>query len=73
MNTRTDLVTILERYPTSPARDRIIERAKRGDYHDWESDFDLPKSELVRDLTQAELLEVRARVIRGDFDEEPPR
>lgn len=53
-------------------------RAATGYYHDFLSPLDMPETELVNDLTvaaqtgkgigKAAILELRKRVINGDFD-----
>jgi hypothetical protein len=70
-DTRTDLVDELRRRPATPARDRLMLRASAGAYHCFDSASATPKVDLVRELEGAGLLDLAARVRRGEFDEPP--
>jgi len=75
----TKLPEILEKLNVNGKYDRIIEKAKKGFYHDFK--FDIldpfttevcPKVALVRELSRfPELRELVARVKHGDFDDSP--
>jgi len=78
-STKVDLVRVLvDRQRKLPKRSMniayVLVRAQSGVYHDWESDLDLPKMQLITDLEAcrghdfAELIE---EIKRGDYDEEP--
>lgn len=70
LDTRTDLVAELERYPRTPLIEQIIAEAKAGEFHDFKNEkYDMPKVELVRLLREAKLDKLAKRVINGDFDE----
>lgn len=82
-STKVELVAELRRLPPSAARTVLIDRARSGVYHDFESEHACPKMELVADLERAagfmgsersrrELLELVGRVKAGDFDDEGP-
>lgn len=78
-STKIELVAILrERQKALPKRSGnlawVIERARNGKYHDWDSDLDTPKLQLVTDLRsckKVDLEDVIARVVDGEFDEDP--
>ncbi len=76
-STKTDLVAILiERQKALPKRSQnlawVIDRARSGKYHDWESDLDTPKIQLVADLRRCPGCEdLVARVMEDEWDEEP--
>lgn len=78
-STRIELVALLqEKQKALPKRSGnlayVIARARNGKYHDWESDADTPKVNLLRDLAtcqRVDLSDIIARVKAGEFDEEP--
>ncbi len=47
----------------------LIDRAKKGYYHDFESPLATPKIELVADLRANGLSILAQKVIDGDYDE----
>lgn len=47
----------------------IIDKAKKGMYHDFESEYTLPKHELFKDLVNAGLQNVAEEVVSGEYDE----
>lgn len=52
----------------------VIARARNGKYHDWESDLDMPKVQLVADLVACrgvDLSDIVAAVQDGEYDETP--
>ena len=54
-STKTDLVALLiEKQKRLPKRSMnlalVIDQARAGVYHDWESNLDMPKVRLVTDL-----------------------
>lgn len=82
MRTDLDLATELQEVSASPPKDmtagqrsllrRIIEQAKVGYYHDFRTGLATPKAQLAHDLQAVGLLDIRARVINGDYDDESP-
>lgn len=81
-STKTDLVSMLIEVQRSlktrsHALAYIIDRARSGKYHDWDSDLDTPKIALVADLEACRALpietmtRIKNMVTDGDFDEEP--
>lgn len=48
----------------------IIELAKEGHYHDFQSDIAMPKMQLIEDLREAGLTELVQKVADGVYDEE---
>ena len=67
------LVEALEALPKSAMRDRVLQRARYLDYHDFRSEaYDMPKVALVTDLRAlgtAEAQVLAGRVMEGEFDE----
>lgn len=49
----------------------MIVRARDGYYDDFKSDLELPCIQLVEDLQQAGLMDLRQRAIDGEFDGTP--
>lgn len=47
----------------------IVERAKKGYYHDFESPIAMPKFQLVQDLRAVGLYDTADEVIKGKYDE----
>lgn len=78
-STKNELVALLrERQGRGKGRSfalaRVIERARAGKYHDWESDLDTPKVQLLVDLRAIrgiDLSDIIEKVKEGEFDEEP--
>jgi hypothetical protein len=71
-STKVELVEILARRPQSAARDVIITKARRGDYHDFESRQDAPKLALVAALRASGDGDLAARAIEGEWGEDQP-
>ena len=71
MGTKTKLVEDLQNKPRSLARDALIERAKAGFYHDFESDQATPKLQLHRDLKKAGFHNLAEKAKRGVYDDDP--
>lgn len=70
--TKKELVEDLWKKPYSLTRATIEQRAKRGDYHDYDSDLATPKMELVRDLRAAGFDDLAEKTIDGAYDDEHP-
>lgn len=78
-STKVELVALLsERQKSAKKRSHnlsyAITRARNGKYHDWESDLDMPKVQLVMDLMACrgvDLSDVIQRVKDGEWDEDP--
>lgn len=78
-STKVELVALLvERQKSAKKRSHnlayVIDRARNGKYHDWESDLDAPKLQLVLDLTACRAVDVSDvidRVKDGEWDEDP--
>ncbi len=72
-STDVELVAELEQLKgsgSSRALTALIERARRGEYHDFKnSTFAAPKQALVHDLRTLGLNDLALRVMNGDFDE----
>jgi len=79
-STKVELVALLRERQgrgkdRSHALARVIERARAGVYHDWDSDLDTPKIQLVNDLSavkRVDLSDIIEKVKEGEFDDEPP-
>jgi len=71
-NTKIDLVKDLENTKPSIERDEIIQKAKIGYYHDFESELALPKTQLHLDLVKAGLFDIDKKMQNGDYDNESP-
>lgn len=71
-----DLIQPHKESADKPARQlkikTIIEKAKRGVYHDFKSDLATPKMQLHFDLLDADLVEIDQKMQAGDYDDEPP-
>ena len=50
------------------APDKMLERTRRGWYHDYASEHPFPKALLVNDANQVGLREIAERAKRGDYD-----
>lgn len=50
--------------------DEIVERAKTGYYHDFDSELPAPKMQLHADLLEAGLVEIDQKMQNGDYDDE---
>ena len=50
------------------ARDTIEHKAKRKEYHDFESYHAFPKTLLIKDLTEAGYAEMAKKAVMGDYD-----
>lgn len=78
-STKVELVKLLsEKQKALPKRSHnlayVIERARAGKYHDWESDLDTPKLQLVSDLLACkgvDVLDIIEMVKEDVFDEDP--
>lgn len=69
-STDVDLVKELEAINSHGKYTQIINAAKRGDYHDFKSKVATPKMALNNALLPFdELIDLRKRVINGEFDE----
>jgi hypothetical protein len=70
-STKKELVDDLLRKPYSLERDRILQEAYAGGYHDFDSELATPKVQLVQDLRGAGFEDLAQRTIDGAYDEEP--
>lgn len=69
-DTRTDLVEELRKKPQSDERDKLINMARRGEFHDYKNKrFAMPKVELLKRLRSAGYADLAARVMAGEYDE----
>jgi len=66
--TKTLLIEDLKKQPESPQRNRIIERAQIGFYHDFECSIATPKIQLVMDLNDAGFNDMGNDVKQGKYD-----
>lgn len=75
-NTKTDLVRDLENSVISnemhPKVRAIIEKAKDGFYHDFDTLIATPKMQLHLDLLDAGLNQIDQKMQNGDYDDEEP-
>lgn len=70
--TRKELLEDLWKKPYSLKRAEIEKRAKRGDYHDFDSELATPKIALVNDLRAAGFEDLAEKTIDGAYDDERP-
>ncbi len=76
-STKNELVAVLiAKQKSLPKRSHnlawVIERARNGKYHDWESDLATPKLQLVMDLKRCPGCEEIIKQVMDDvFDESP--
>lgn len=70
--TKKELVEDLWKKPYSLKRAEIEKRAKRGDYHDFDSELAAPKITLVDDLRAAGFGDLAQKAIDGAYDDERP-
>lgn len=69
-DTQTDLVAELRKKPQSDTRDKLINMARRGEFHDYKNKrFAAPKVELVKRLRTAGYDDLAQQVINGAYDE----
>jgi|WetSurMetagenome_2_1015567.scaffolds.fasta_scaffold36117_2 hypothetical protein len=71
-NTAIDLVAELERLPQNPGRDYVLEQARAGAYHSYNTEVPAPKLLLALDLRDYGYEALARRVEAGEFDEEQP-
>lgn len=69
MGTKDTLVSDLLKKEPSTYRNSIINKAKQGYYHDFESKIFTPKAQLLSDLTHAGFEDLANKVKCGDYDE----
>lgn len=75
MSTKTKLVMdLMSRLlgtdtPFGPRIQEIIDKARDGCYHDFESELATPKMQLVKDLQEAGFDDLVEKVKLGDYDE----
>jgi hypothetical protein len=70
--TKKELLEDLWKKPYSLKRVEIEKRAKRGDYHDFDSELAAPKIALVDDLRAAGFEDLAQKTIDGAYDDERP-
>jgi hypothetical protein len=70
--TKKELLEDLWDKPYSLRRAEIERRAKRGDYHDFDTTLAAPKMELVKDLRSAGFDDLVQKVLDGAYDDESP-
>ena len=68
MKTKTLLIDDLLKKQITTSRDAIIQQAKKGFYHDFETPLALQKMQLVKDLTNAGFLDLADEVKNGRYD-----
>lgn len=71
-STKKELVEDLWRKPYSLKRAQIERDAKRGRYHDFETELATPKVQLVADLRAAGFEDLAQKAIDGAYDDERP-
>lgn len=71
----TDLKEALKRRNLTPFQrekiEQMIEWAKEGYYHDFESELATPKMQLHIDLSEVGLTAIDKKMIKGDYDDNP--
>lgn len=71
-DTRIHLVEELEKLPSTPGIEEMIQEAKAGEYHDYKNNkYACGKVAVVGKLLSEGLNELADRVKRGEFDERP--
>lgn len=70
-NTKETLVADLLERPQSEHRDQIIEMARRGVFHDHESDCPTPKALLIDVLSRFGFPDLAGKARDGGYDDEP--
>lgn len=65
---KTKLVQDLLQEPAGPNRDRMVRRAKSGQYHPDTTQFGSPKRQCEVDLQKARFPDLAAAVRAGDYD-----
>jgi len=75
-STKIELVNDLEKSIISnemyPKVKKIIENARHGYYHDFDTPIATPKTQLHLDLLDAGLTEIDKKMQNGDYDDESP-
>lgn len=71
-STKKELVEDLWKKPYSLKRAMIEKRAKAGYYHDFDTELETPKVQLVLDLRAAGFADLADRVMTGAYDDEHP-
>lgn len=62
------LVAALEKLPESPARERLLVRARAFVYDDFKTTIAMPKAQLIADLGRCGFQELVQRTMLGEFD-----
>jgi hypothetical protein len=70
-STKVELIAELLQKPQSVQRDRIIERASQGVYHDFETQLATPKVVLICALRDAGFDDLAEKTKQGAYDEHP--
>lgn len=71
MSSKTTLVQDLEAKPQSRRRDRLIQLARRGHFHDFETSLATPKIELRNALLALGFDDLAQKTIEGAYDDDP--
>lgn len=71
-DTKTTLVADLRAKPPSAARERLIQLALAGHFHEFESESATPKVMLNDALEAAGYWDLAAKTRGGAYDDEPP-
>ncbi len=66
--TKTKLVSDLLQKPAGPNRDRMVQKAKAGQYHPESTQYGSPKRQCEVDLQKARFHDLAAAVRAGDYD-----
>lgn len=70
--TTKELIEDLWKKPYSLKRKYIEDRAKAGVYHDFDTELELPKIQLVTDLRAAGFEDLAQKALDGAYDDERP-
>lgn len=71
-DTKTTLVADLEAKPQSLLRDRLINKARAGHYHDFDTELATPKVTLYKELLGLGYADLAQKVKDGGYDHESP-
>jgi len=70
--TKKELIEDLRKKPFTLKREFIMNRARKGIYHDFDTPLAAPKTELVHDLRAAGYDDLARAAMEGAYDDESP-
>lgn len=71
-STKKELIEDLWKKPHSFKRALILKRAQAGHYHDFDTELEAPKMQLVQDLRLAGFEDLAQKTMDGAYDDEHP-